>query len=88
MKKRITVNPVADCTKPISPVGIEAKISIIAIGILGPYLSTKGPSAVRIITVPETAAMEEVQICSCDNPKESLTSVSRGEMENHIKNAT
>ena len=82
MKKRKTVNPVALLTSPVKAVGIALQRRMIPIGIRGPYLSQKGPSKNLITIVPDTAAMEEDQICSLLNPKSTCISESKGVMEN------
>jgi hypothetical protein len=56
MKKRQTVNPVADWTRPSRAVGIEAATKTIAMGKRAPYASQMGPISIRVkIAVPSLA---------------------------------
>lgn len=81
--KNLTIdNPVALETRPVIAVGIPAEIKTNPIGIRGPNLSQNGPRMNLIKIVPETAAIEDVQISPFVKPSESCTSPKRGVMEN------
>jgi hypothetical protein len=58
------VNPVAEFTKPVRPVGMAEQTRIMAMRIRGPNLSTNGPRRKRMIIVATPADMEDDQICS------------------------
>jgi hypothetical protein len=57
------------CTSPVNPVGMALAMRVMNSGIRGPNLSTKGPNRNRTKKEPDTAAMEDVQICCLVNPK-------------------
>lgn len=82
MKKRMAANPSADVTKPVSAVGTALMKRIIPIGILGPYLSHKGPNRNRIKMVPDTAVIEEVHISCLLISNVFSTSFRSGDIEN------
>jgi hypothetical protein len=87
MKRRRMESPVAEFTKPVHAVGMEAKHKRIAIGMRAPHLSQAGPRAKRMKIVPPTPTMEEVQISSLVNPMSSRISERRGAMANQMKKA-
>ena len=76
------VNPVADCTKPVRPVGMAEQTRRMAMRIRGPNLSTNGPRRKRrkIDAIP--ADMEDDQICSVVRSNVILTSDRSGVMAN------
>ena len=82
IKNLTTINPVDDCTKPVSKVGQVEQNKTMPIGILGPYLSQIGPSMKRIIIVPTEANIEDVQISSSLSFKVFCTSFNKGVIEN------
>lgn len=69
MKKRTMVNPKALCTSPVNAVGMALAMRVMNSGIRGPNLSTKGPNRNRTKKDPDTAAIEDVQICCLVNPR-------------------
>lgn len=64
IKNLITARPVAVFVNPIIPVGMALLKRIMPMGMRGPHLSQKGPRIKRIKIVPDTAAIEDVQISS------------------------
>jgi hypothetical protein len=88
IKNLMAASPPADLTRPIIPVGMAVQKRTIPMGILGPYLSTKGPKTKRMMIVPDTADIDEFQSCSLLKSNDICTSDNRGEMLNHIRNAT
>ena len=85
MKNLKAVNPVAPLTSPVKAVGTALQKRMIPIGIRGPYMSQKGPNKNLITIVPETAAMDEDQICSLVSPNVSCTSDRSGVIENLLR---
>ena len=76
------VNPEAEFTKPVRPVGMAEKTRRMAMRIRGPNLSTYGPRRKRrkIDAIP--ADIEEDQICSFERFNVTLTSDRSGVMAN------
>ncbi len=85
MKNRNTAKLVALFTNPVSAVGHALQNKMIPIGILGPYLSQKGPSTNRMTIVPTDAAIDDVQISESLICNVFWTSFNNGVIENLSK---
>mmetsp|Transcript_2278 Transcript_2278/g.3915 ORF Transcript_2278/g.3915 Transcript_2278/m.3915 type:complete len:206 (+) Transcript_2278:1175-1792(+) len=88
MKRRNITSPVAELTRPVKAVGMEAVHRTTAKRMRAPYLSHAGPSANRMRMVPATLTMLAVQICFFSSWRVSLISGRSGAMANQMKNAT
>lgn len=64
IKNLMMARPVAVLVSPVRPVGMALLSRTRPIGMRGPYLSQKGPRRKRIAIVPDTAAIDDVQISS------------------------
>ena len=74
-------------TKPISTVGIDARIRIVPIKICAPKLSQRGPRVNCMIIVPAAVQMFDVQMSFFSISRDFFTSGRRGTNANQMKKA-
>ncbi len=87
MKNLVRARLHAELTSPIRAQGMEANINTHPIRIRAPNLSQRGPRMKRMIMVPATEQMFEVQMSCLEISSDSFTSGRRGAIANQMKKA-
>mmetsp|Transcript_5310 Transcript_5310/g.6202 ORF Transcript_5310/g.6202 Transcript_5310/m.6202 type:complete len:204 (-) Transcript_5310:56-667(-) len=87
IKKRTIARLSLFCTRPIIAAGMDASMRTVPIRIRAPNLSHRGPRRNRIIAVPATDVIFEVQISLLLIPRVSCTSGRSGAIANQMRKA-